>query len=67
MINQRELAAMLGVTREHLNAVIHGRYDASKKLAVKLAKKTNSEPGLWIFGKPADRKTAMDKLKLGVR
>jgi len=67
MINQKELAFLVGVTPQHLSAVIAGKYNASKKLAMKLGKRTNSDPGVWIFGKPAERKLVATRMRVGVQ
>lgn len=67
MLSQTEIAQLLGITPQHLSTVVSGRSDASKDLAIKLAKKTGSEPAIWVFGKTGERKEALNRLKHGVR
>ena len=67
MLNQTEVAQLLGITPQHLSTVVSGRSDASKGLAIKLAKKTGSDPAIWVFGKSGERKEALNRLKYGVK
>lgn len=64
-MRQSELAQKIGVTREHLNAVIRGRVNPGGKLAIRLARETGFPLELWLLGGAKERQAAWEKLKNG--
>jgi len=60
-MNQRKLAQMSGRTKEHFNAVIRGRVDAGKDLAVWLSKNIGGQVDIWLCKSGRkDRKAIVD-------
>lgn len=57
-MKQKEIAAAIGVTREHLNAVLRGRVRPGGKLAVKLERATGVPLSTWLTGTPDEVRAA---------
>lgn len=62
-MKQKELAERIGVTREHLNAVIRGRVRSGGRLAVKLEKETGVPLRTWLTGSPQELQAAWSGLR----
>ena len=62
-MRQNEMAKKVGVSKEHLNAVLCGRVRPGGKLAVRLAVETGVSLELWLMGTPEERRAAWEKFK----
>lgn len=62
-MKQTEMAERLGVTREHLNAVIRGRVRPGGRLAVKLEEATGVPLQTWLTGSPQEVRAAWSGLR----
>lgn len=56
----KELALVVGITPQYLSNLISGSRNASRKLALTLAKRTRTSPEIWIFGRKNERKAAVE-------
>lgn len=54
-----ELAALVGVSRQHLSQILNGRAQASATLSRKLERVTGVEAHVWAFGTPIQKQSAI--------
>lgn len=54
-----ELAALAGVSRQHLSQVLNGRAQASATLSRRLEHVTGIDAHIWAFGTPVQKQTAV--------
>ena len=63
MKTQVELARACGINPISLNAILGGRRNPSRKLAVRLEQATGVAREIWVFGTPEERRAAWNKAK----
>jgi addiction module HigA family antidote len=47
-IKQADLARLMGVTRAHVNQLVHGRANVTTNIAVRLARVSSTNAGYWL-------------------
>lgn len=59
---QKQIARKAKITSQFINQILSGRRRPSWSVAKRLAVTTNTEPELWLDGKPEDIKAALDEM-----
>lgn len=66
-MNQKKLASQIGISSAHLNRIIRGKGEASKRLAYALEGATGIPAATWLLGTTEERTTAWRQFTAATR